>query len=342
MRALRHEIAVLPISVPRNDSQPGIAVRLLFAAGTLLFAALVHAQPYPTRPIRVIVPYPAGGGTDLVMRAIQPLLIERLGQPVVIDNRPGATGAIGAEIVARAVPDGYTLLAHTGGGLAIAPHAMPQARFDPLKDFAPITQATSSPFVLVVHPKIAATSVPQLIAFAKSRPGELNYSSSGAGSSTHLALLLFCKLAGVSMVHIPYKGAGPATAALLAGEVQMRTSSIPPAMPHVKSGRLRALATTGAKRFALLPELPTIGETLPGYFVDAWYTVMAPAGTPAPIVRKLNTELMAVLRAPEVQARLRAEGVEPVGSTPQEMAELLRAEFARWGPLVRESGARAE
>ena len=317
-------------------------LRFAVAVIALSFTSTVQAQSYPTHPIRVIVPYPAGGGTDLVMRAIQPVLMERLGQPIVLDNRPGATGSIGAELAARAVPDGYTILAHTGGGLAIAPHSLPEARFNPVKDFAAITQATSSPFILVVHPKLPATTVPELIKVAKSRPGQLNYSSSGAGSSTHLAILLFNKLAGVNMVHIPYKGSGPATTALIAGQVDMRTSSIPPAIPHVKAGRLRALATTGAKRFVLLPDLPTIGETLPGYYVDAWYAIMAPAGTPAPIIKRLNTDIVAALRTPDAQTRLRGEGVEPVGSTPEEMAALLKSELARWGPLVKESGAMAE
>jgi tripartite-type tricarboxylate transporter receptor subunit TctC len=308
----------------------------------MVVSGFVHAQTYPARPIRVIVPYPAGGGTDIVMRAIQPMLIERLGQPVVIDNRAGATGAIGTELVARASPDGYTLLLHTSAGLTIAPHTQTQARFDPLKDFTPITHATSAPFVLLVHPKVAATSVAQLIALAKARPGELNYASSGGGSSPHLAGLLLCKLAGINMVHIPYKGSGPATTDLLAGQVQTRFSSIPPAMPHVKSGRIRALATTGAKRFALLPELPTMNETLPGFVIDSWYAVLAPAGTPAAVVRKLNAEFVAALHAPDARARLRADGVEPVGSTPQQLGELLKADFERWGPLVKEAGARAD
>lgn len=323
--------------------------RSLIALCAMVFAGLAHAQTttgagqtYPARPIRVIVPYPAGGGTDLAMRAIQPALTERLGQSLVIDNRPGATGAIGSEIVARAAPDGYTLLAHTSGGLAIAPHTMTQARFHPLKDFAPITHATSAPFILLVHPKVAATSLPQLIALAKSRPGELNYSSSGTGSSTHLGVLMLCKLAGISMVHIPYKGSGPATADLISGQVQTRISSIPPAMPHVKSGRLRALATTGAARFALLPDLPAIAETLPGYVVDSWYAVLAPAGTSAAIVQKLNAEIVAALKTAEARTRLRVEGIEPVGSTPRELAELLKTELARWAPLVKEAGAKAE
>ena len=313
--------------------------RLALAACALLLSGLVHAQGYPTRPIRVIVPYPPGGGVDIVMRAIQPLLTERLGQTVVIDNRPGATGAIGTELTAHATPDGYTLLAHTSAGLTIVPHTLPQARFDVLKDFAPITQMTSAPFIFVVHPKVAATSVAQLIALAKARPGELNYASSGNGSSTHLAGLLLCKVAGVSMVHIPYKGSGPATTDLLAGQVQTRFSSIPPALPHVKSGRLRALATTGARRFVLLPDLPTISETLPVYAVDSWYAVLAPAGTPPAILKKLNTEFAAALSSPEAKARLRDDGVEAVGSTPQQLAALMKTDLARWGPLVKEAGA---
>ena len=314
----------------------------LMIASACACAQTTSNATYPVKPVRVIVPYPAGGGTDLAMRAIQPALAESLGQPIVIDNRPGATGTIGTEIVARSIPDGYTLLAHTSGGLTIAPHTITQVRFDPVKDFAPISQITSAPFVLIVHPKIAVASVPELIAFAKAKPGALNYSSSGVGSSTHLAILLLCKLAGVSMVHIPYKGSGPATADLVAGHVQLRVSSIPPAMPHVKAGRVRALATTGAKRFSLLPELPAVAETLPGYFVDSWYVVLAPAGTPGGVVRKLNAELNASLQVPDVRTRLRAEGIEAVGSTPQQAATLIKEELARWQPLVKESGAKAE
>jgi tripartite-type tricarboxylate transporter receptor subunit TctC len=321
------------------------------ALGVCLVAAhaCAHAQStaakapaYPVKPVRVIVPYPAGGGTDLVMRAIQPVLAERLGQPVVIDNRPGATGAIGSEIVARAAPDGYTLLAHTSGGLAIAPHTISEVRFDPIKDFAAISQITSAPFILVVHPKLAASSVPELIALAKAKPGALNYSSSGIGSSGHLAILLLCKLSGVSMVHVPYKGSGPATADLVAGHVQLRVSSIPPTMPHVKSGRLRALGTTGAKRFSLLPELPAVAETLPGYVVDSWYVMLAPAGTPAAVVRKLNSDVNAAVHSPDVRARIQADGVEPAGSTPEQAAQLMKEELARWAPLVKESGAKKE
>lgn len=315
---------------------------LALVASAVLFAGSAQAQNYPARPVRVIVPYPPGGGADIVVRAFHTALTEKLGQPIVIDNRPGATGAIGAELAAHSAPDGYTLLAHTSAGLTIAPHVYAKPRFDSLKDFTPVTQVTSSPFVLVVHPKIPATSVQQLIAFAKSKPGELNYASSGNGSSSHLGGLLLCKLAGINMVHIPYKGAGPATTDILAGQVQTRFSAIPPAMPHVKSGRLRALATTGATRFALLPDLPTVTETLPGVVIDSWLAVLVPAGTAPGIVRTLNAAIAAALQTPEAKAKLRSDGVEPVGSTPQAMAELLKSDLARWGPLVRESGAKAE
>lgn len=305
-----------------------------------LLCCAAYAQQYPTRPIRIVVPYPPGGGIDIVVRAIHAALSERLRQPLVIDNRGGATGAIGTELVARAVPDGYTLLAHTSAGLTIAPHLNAQPRYDTIRDFAPITLVASSPFVLVVHPQVAAASVPQLIALAKSRPGELNYSSSGNGSSAHLAGLLLCKLAGVSLVHVPYKGGGPAVTALVAGHVQTRFSSIPPALPHVRSGRLRALATTGATRFGLLPELPTVAESLPGFVVDSWSAILAPAGTPPAIVGKLNSEIVAVLQTADAKAKLNADGSEAVGSTPGRLGEIMKADLARWGPLVREAGAR--
>jgi tripartite-type tricarboxylate transporter receptor subunit TctC len=320
----------------------GACLSLVCVGAGAQTAAAKGDAAYPVKPVRVVVPYPAGGGTDLVMRALQPVLAERLGQPVVIDNRPGATGAIGSEIVARSTPDGYTLLAHTSGGLAIAPHTISQVRFDPVKDFAAISQITSAPFILLVHPKVPASSVAELIALAKAKPGALNYSSSGIGSSGHLGILLLCNLAGVNMVHVPYKGSGPATADLVAGHVQLRISSIPPAMSHVKAGRLRGLATTGANRFSLLPDLPAVAETLPGYVVDSWYVVLAPAGTPASVVRKLNTETNASLASADVRARIRADGVEAVGSTPEHAARLIKEELARWGPLVKEAGAKAE
>jgi tripartite-type tricarboxylate transporter receptor subunit TctC len=301
-----------------------------------------QTQSYPSKPIRIVIPYPPGGGTDIVIRAVNGRLAERLGQPVVIDNRGGATGTIGSEAVARAVPDGYTLLAHTNAGITILPHLNKRLPYDPIKDFAPITLAASSPYVLVVHPTLAVSTVPQFIALAKARPGELNYASSGNGASTHLAGLLFCQMAGVKMVHIPYKGSGPATTDLIAGQVQSRFSSIPPVLPHIRSGRLRGIAVTGAKRFNLLPELPTVTDTLPGFEVDSWYGVFAPAGTPPGIVKKLNAEFAAALNTPDVKALLATDGSEVVASSPEYFGKVIRAEFARWAPVVKESGAKID
>lgn len=309
---------------------------------TALAVGVVHAQAYPNKPIRIVIPYPPGGGVDIVIRPVAARLAERLGQPVVVDNRGGATGTIGSEAVARAAPDGYTLLAHTNAGITILPHLNKALPYDPIRDFAPVTLAASSPYLFVVDPKVAATSVAQLIALARARPGELNYASSGNGASTHLAGLLFCQMTGVKMAHIPYKGSGPATTELLAGQVQMRFSSIPPVIQHVRSGRLRALAVSSAKRFSLLPELPTVAETVPGFDVDSWYGVFAPAGTPAAVVRKLNTEFAAALNSPDVKALLATDGSGVVASSPESFAATIRAEYARWAPVVKESGAKID
>ena len=308
----------------------------------LLAAAPALADVYPSKPVRIVVPYPPGGGNDIVVRAIGPKLSERLGQPVVIDNRGGATGIIGTETVAHSAPDGYTLLSHTNAGLVILPHVNPRLPYDPVRDFVPITLAASQPYMLVVHPKLPVTTVAQLIALAKSRPGTLNYSTSGIGSSTHMASVLFCRMAGVNMVHVPYKGSGAAVADLIAGQVQVRFSSIPPSLPHVKSGRLRALAVSSAKRFSLLPELPAVAETVPGFQVDSWYGFLAPARTPAAIVQKLHAEIAAALKDSEVRARLEANGAEAVGSSPARFAEVIREELKRWGPVVKETGGGIE
>jgi tripartite-type tricarboxylate transporter receptor subunit TctC len=315
---------------------------ILLWALLMLCGSYAHAQAYPSKPIRIVIPYPPGGGTEIVIRAVSARLSERLGQPVVVDNRGGATGTIGSEAVAHAAPDGYTLLAHTNAGITILPHLNKNLPYDPIKDFAPVTLAASSPYLFVVNPKLPATSVAQLIALAKARPGELNYASSGNGASTHLAGLLFCQMTGVKMVHIPYKGSGPATTELLAGQVQMRFSSIPPVLPHVRSGRLRALATTGAQRFSLLPDLPTVADTVPGFEVESWYGVFAPARTPVAIIRKLNADFAAALGSPDVKALLATDGSVVVASSPERFGAIIRAEFARWAPVVKESGAKID
>ena len=308
----------------------------------ILAGSLAHAQTYPVKPIRIVIPYPPGGGTDIVIRAVSGRLSERLGQPVVVDNRGGATGTIGSEAVAHAAPDGYTLLAHTNAGITILPHLNKKLPYDPIKDFAPVTLAASSPYLFVVNPKVAATSVRELIALAKAHPGELNYASSGNGASTHLAGLLFCQMTGVKMVHIPYKGSGPATTDLLGGQVQMRFSSIPPVLQHVRSGRLRALAVTSAKRFSLLPEIPTVADTVPGFEVLSWYGVFAPTGTPPAIVKRLNADFAAALNSPDVRALLATDGSEVVASSPEYFGKVIRAEYARWAPVVKESGAKID
>ena len=317
---------------------------LWFAVLALACSGLAQAQAaaYPDKPIRIVIPYPPGGGTDIVIRAVSGRLSERLGQPVVVDNRGGATGTIGSESVAHAAPDGYTLLAHTNAGITILPHLNQKLPYDPIRDFAPVTMAAQSPYLMVVNPKVPATTVAQFIALAKSKPGEINYASSGSGASTHLAGLLFCQMAHVNMVQIPYKGSGPATTELLAGQVQMRFSSIPPVLQQVRAGRLRALAVTSMKRFALVPDVPTVAETVPGFEVLSWYGVFAPTGTPASIIKKLNADFAAALNSPDVKALLATDGSEVVASSPDYFGKVIKAEYARWAPVVKESGAKID
>ena len=301
------------------------------------------AQSYPDKPIRMISPYAPGGGSDALARILGQKLYEAWGQPVVVDNRPGGGGILGAETVARATPDGYTLLVTPSAVLTINPHLYSTLRYDTFRDFAPVTMASNSPYLLVVHPKIPVASVKELVAYAKANPGKLNYSSSGSGSSTHLAGVLFNQVAGVDIVHIPYKGAAPAIVDLLAGNIQLRFSSVVPVLPHVKSGRLRGIGISSAKRYAPLPEIPTISESgLPGYAVESFYAVVAPAGTPRAIITKLNAELVRNLKSAEVAAHMAADGAQVIGSSPAELASTLREDYARWAKPVRDSGARVE
>ena len=309
----------------------------------ICFVPPAVAQSYPNKPIRLISPYAPGGGSDTLARTIGPKLTESWGQPVIIENRPGAAGSLGAEAAAKATADGYTVLVTPSAVLAINPHIYPKLRYDPIRDFAPITIATNSPYMLVVHPSIPAKTVKELIAHARAKPGELNYSSSGNGSSTHLAGVLFGQLAGVQLLHVPYKGAAPAIVDLLGGQIHMRFSSVVPVLPHVRSGKLRSLGISSAKRYAPLPDMPTISEGgLPGFVVDSWYGILAPAGTPRTIVTRLNTEIVRHLRSDEMKARMAADGAEVIASTPEELAKALREELARWAKPVKDSGARAE
>lgn len=318
------------------------------AACALLLAPGAGAQTpaagsYPTKPIRLVSPYAAGGGSDTLARIIGQKLLESWGQPIVVDNRPSSGGNLGAELVAKAAPDGYTLFVTPSAVLTINPHLYAKLRYDTFKDFVAVMAATNSPYFLVVHPKIPATNVKELVAYAKANPGKLNFSSSGNGSSTHLAGVLFNSLANISVVHIPYKGAAPAIVDLLAGNIQMRFSSVVPVLPHVRGGRLRGLAMSSSKRYTPMPDVPTIAESgLPGYVVESFYMIAAPAATPREVVAKLNSEMARKLKDPEVNARMAADGAEVIAASVADSAKMLRDDYERWAKPVKDSGARAD
>lgn len=312
------------------------------AIAVLAYPAAVQAQAYPTKPIRFLVPFAPGGGNDVVARLIGGKLSEAWNQQVVVDNRGGAGGNIAAEIVAHSAPDGYTIFLFNSAN-AIAPSLYKSVPFDPLKDFEPVILISTSPFVLVVHPSTPAHSVKELIALAKAKPKGYAYASGGNGSSTHLAAEQFKQMAGIDMVHVPYKGAGPAFVDLLAGQVTLYFSSIPPALPHVKSGRVRALAISSERRSQLWPDLPTISETgLPGYESGASYGLVTPARTPAVVVRKLNAEVSRILSEPDVRSRLASQGMDISAGTPQDFARFMKVEIAKWAHVIKASGARAD
>lgn len=298
------------------------------------------ARGYPTKPIRFVVPFAPGAGTDIVARIIGGRLAERWGQPVVIDNRPGAGGTVGAAIAARSPPDGYTLVMGSVASIGTAKGLRRNLPYDPVKDFAPVTQAVRSPSILLVHPSVPAKSVKELIALAKSKPGALNYASSGPGSPGHLNMELFKTLAGVDMVHVPYKELGTMVTDLIGGRTQVTMGSLIALLPHVKAGKLRALAVTGSTRSPVLPDLAAVMEAgLPGYEAYGWFGVLAPARTPKEIVAKLNAEMVRILRTPEVRDQLTSQGSEVVANTPDEFAAFIRKEVAKWTKVIRDSGA---
>lgn len=307
-------------------------------AGCVLLAGLVAppaaAAAFPAKPLRLVVGQAPGGATDIVARLVAPRLGEALGQSVVVENRTGAAGSIGAASVARSAPDGYNLLV-VSSSYAINPSLYPDLPFDPVKDLAPVVLLAEAPFLLVVHPSLPARSVKELVALARARPGVLNFASGGNGSSGHLAGELFKHLAGVEMVHVPYKGAGPALVDLIAGQVHLTFASVLSSGPHVKSGRLRALAATGAKPSAAMPQLPTVAQAgVKGYRRTTWYGLLAPAATPGAIVERLNAAARAALEAPELKNRLLADGAEPAAGTPVEFQAFLAAEIASAREIV--------
>ena len=319
----------------------GIAFIVLLAALAGQVQAQSSEQAYPSKPIRLIVPLSPGGGTDIVARALALKLTDNLGQNVVVDNRPGAGGSIGAELAAQAVPDGYTLIM-TSASAVIRP-LMYRARFDLVRDFAPVSQITMQPYVIVVNPSLPVKSVGELIAFAKSNPGKLNYASAGNGSLTHLTGELLKATTGIDMVHVPYKGAGTYFPDLFSGTVHLAFGSIISVQPHIRANRVRPLAVTSAGRAKLVPEVPTAGEAgVRGFAVTQWFGVFAPAHTPRPIVERLNQEIVKVLRQPELAARLAADGAEAVGSSPQQFAAHVKAERDKWAKVIKETGIRAD
>lgn len=314
-----------------------ITMILLFVA-----AQIAAAQAYPTKPVRLVIPYPPGGPTDFVGRAVAAKLTELLGQQMVVDNRPGAGTVIASEMIARAAPDGYNLLFGTGGGTFLAPLILTKVPYDPQKDYAPVAMLVMSPQVLVVHPSTGANSVKELIAVAKAKPGQLNFSSVGTGTSPHLGGELFKSLAGVDIVHVPYKGTAPSMTDLIAGRVQLAFSSIPTVLTHVQAGRLRMLGTGGTKRSPALPGIAPIAESLPGFELVTWYALFAPTGTPVAIVNRLNSETAKVLKDADIQKRFGEQGLETTIMTPQELKRYTENDVSRWSRLIKAANIKAQ
>ena len=326
-------IAMSPVSWLR------IALLALVGAASSLAHA---ADPWPARPVRMIVPFPPGGSTDILGRAIAAKLQEALGQPVVVENKPGAGGSIGATEAARAPGDGYTLLMGHIGTLAINPSLYPNLPYDPRRSFVPIALVARVPNVLVVNPQVPAKDVAQLVALAKAKPGQLRYASGGNGSAAHLAMEYFKLRAGVDVMHIPYKGTAPAVTDVLGGQVEMTMTGVPAVAAHVKAGKLRALGVSGAGVVATLPGVPPIASTIPDFEAIQWYGVVAPAGTPPSIVERLNAEINRALASPELRARLETEGAEAAPGTPVAFGNLIDSEIARWKPVVERANMKAE
>ena len=307
----------------------------------LLGAATADAQQYPNRPIRLIVGYPPGGPSDITARLVAPYLTEALGQQIVIDNRAGAGGTVAATLTARAEPDGYTISIVANGEMAISPN-LRKLPYDPLKDFETVSRIGANQLALVVHPAVQAKSVAELVALAKAKPGTVNFASAGTGSTAHLAGELFKSIAGIDIVHVPYKGAGPALIDLIGGQVHMLITGYPGALPHIKAGRLRALGATGPKRMIAAPDLPTISETVKGYDVTSSYGLVLPLRTPKAIVTRLHRETAAIVKKPEVREKLIALGFDPEGNTPAEFAAQIKSELAKWAKVIKIANVKVE
>jgi tripartite-type tricarboxylate transporter receptor subunit TctC len=320
-----------------------LSIKVAALCLSMLAAAPAWTQAYPNRPVRLIVPFPPGGGSDYMARAIQAELSARLKQPVILDNRGGAGGTLGTDIAAKSAPDGYTLALGSVATHAIAQSLYARLAYDPLKDFVAVAPIGSMPHILVVHPSLGVASAQELIALAKAKPGETSYASAGSGSVGHLTMELFKSMAGLDIRHIPYRGSGPALNDLAGGHVKIMFDTLPTGLPQVKAGTLRGLAVSGASRAPAAPDIPTLAEAgVPGFEVLGWYGVFAPAGTPAAIVQKLNAELSAVTSLPEVRSKMQSQGADPMNATADAFAAYVRAEAAKWSKVVRDSGARVE
>jgi tripartite-type tricarboxylate transporter receptor subunit TctC len=316
---------------------------LAYAALAAGFASETAAQDYPVKPIRFIVPFAPGGGTDVLARIVAPKMSESLGRQVIVENRTGAGGNLATEQVAKAPPDGYTLLLAYIGPIAVSPSLETKLGFDPVKDFSAVSLMATIPLVLVVHPSLPAKSVRDLVALAKARPGQMTYGSAGNGTAQQLAGELFKLLTETKILGVPYRGGAPATVGVITGEVDTLFTGALGVFPHIKSGRLRALAVTTSQRLASVPELPTVAEAgVKGFEVTSWNGVLVPAGTPSPIVQKLNTSINEALRASDVRQRLESQGLQIVASTPEQFGQFIKAEIAKWGKVVRAAGIKAE
>jgi tripartite-type tricarboxylate transporter receptor subunit TctC len=330
-RGARHEL---------RDRVRAIAQVAVFAFAVLMGQAA--GQGYPSKPIKIVVPYPPGGFNDTLGRTLAAKFSEAWGQPTFVENKPGGNTLIGSDYVAKSAPDGYTLLV-VAFPFAVTPSLIKDMPYDTLRDFAPVILAAQSPNLLVVNPQLPVKSVGELVALAKSQPGKLSYASTGNGSSNHISMELFKNMAGVDILHVPYKGSAPAVTDLIGGQVAVMFDNVPNVLPQVKAGRLRGLATSGTKRTPLAPDLPTVAESgVPGYEVMVWFGLVAPAGTPREIVQKLNAETLKILAMPDVRERFLAQGVEPVGGTPEQFGEHIRSQMSKWARVVKDAGVKAE
>jgi tripartite-type tricarboxylate transporter receptor subunit TctC len=331
----------MPALVVRTHSDRSARYVACLAAA-LVYTTAAHAQSYPQKPIRLVAPFAPGGGTDILARLVGQKASEMLGQQLIVDNRGGAGGTIGTDIAAKAPPDGYTLIL-VSASHAINPGLYHKLPYDSVSDFAPITQIATSPGILVVNPSLPVKSVKDLIALARAKPGQINYASAGSGTPPHLAGELFNVMAKIDMVHVPYKGNAPAFTDVIGGQVSLIFPTMPSAMPFIKSGKLRPIAVTSAKRSPAAPDIPTIAESgLPGYEATSWYGILAPARTPPQMVARLHEVLVSVIGAPDMKDKLAAQGLDPVGNTPQQFAAVIKSEIVKWTKVVKASGAKPE